>query len=212
MAHQSVYIIGFLAQSLFSARLIAQWLLSEKAGRVLSPLIFWQLSILASWLLFIYGLLRNDFAIILGQVISYPIYIRNLQLQHNWIKLPLFSRFIAISVPVLVFIVMIGNWNYHYHQLFENKDIPVFLLIWGVTGQLIFAFRFVYQWIYSEHQGESCLPRNFWLISIGGSLMIFTYAVYRLDPVLMIGQCFGFFVYVRNLILIQKQKYNAYVK
>ena len=73
-----VFSIGFLAQILFSARQLTQWIASEKAGRILSPLLFWQLSILASFLLMVYGILRNDLVIILGQIITYGVYIRNL--------------------------------------------------------------------------------------------------------------------------------------
>ncbi|HFQ79900.1 MAG TPA: lauroyl acyltransferase, partial [Desulfobacterales bacterium] len=52
-----VYGVGFLAQLLFSARLLVQWLFSERAGRVMSPLLFWQLSIVASFILMVYGIL-----------------------------------------------------------------------------------------------------------------------------------------------------------
>ena len=73
-----IYIIGFLAQLLFSARLLLQWIMSERAKKVVSPSIFWKLSLIGAWLLFIYGWLRDDFAIILGQLISYYIYILSL--------------------------------------------------------------------------------------------------------------------------------------
>ena len=73
--------IGFLAQAFFSARTLVQWILSEKAKKVLSPTIFWVLSLLGAYLLCIYGWLRNDFAIILGQFISYYIYLANLKLK-----------------------------------------------------------------------------------------------------------------------------------
>ncbi|MDE6106537.1 MAG: lipid-A-disaccharide synthase N-terminal domain-containing protein, partial [Bacteroidales bacterium] len=66
-----LYIIGFLAQALFSARLLLQWLLSERSRQVVSPSVYWILSIAGSYLLFIYGWLRDDFAIIFGQFISY---------------------------------------------------------------------------------------------------------------------------------------------
>ena len=62
-----IYVIGFLAQVFFSARILLQWILSERAKKVISPAIFWQLSIVGSYLLFVYGWLRDDFAIILGQ-------------------------------------------------------------------------------------------------------------------------------------------------
>ena len=63
-----IYVIGFLAQVFFSARILLQWILSERAKKVISPAIFWQLSIVGSYLLFVYGWLRDDFAIILGQI------------------------------------------------------------------------------------------------------------------------------------------------
>lgn len=203
-----IYAVGFIAQVLFSARLIVQWIKSEKAGKTLSPLLFWQLSILASWMLFIYGLLRNDFAIIIGQVIAYSIYIRNLHIQNNWKSFPIITRIIAITTPVVVLLFMLKNWGFHYQQLFKNDDIPTLLLLWGVAGQITFTFRFVYQWIYSERKGESVLPMGFWIISIIGSIMILFYAIYRRDPVLFFGQGFGLLVYSRNIVLIRKQSHK----
>ena len=81
MSNWLIYSIGFLAQILFSSRLIVQWLHSERQKRVITPTIFWTLSLFASFLLFIYGYLRDDFAIMLGQGLTYFIYIRNLQLK-----------------------------------------------------------------------------------------------------------------------------------
>jgi len=208
MENFHIYAIGFLAQALFSARLLVQWIKSEKAGLSLSPAIFWQLSILASWLLFVYGLLRNDFAIILGQIIAYSIYIRNLQLQNQWKKLPVITRIIALATPFVAILLMSSNWDLHYLKLFNNTDIPIALMIWGIIGQVTFTFRFVYQWIYSEKKGQSCLPLGFWIISIIGSIMILSYAIYRMDPVLFIGQGFGIVVYARNISLIRHSNLN----
>jgi len=208
MENFHIYAIGFLAQALFSARLLVQWIKSEKAGLSLSPAIFWQLSILASWLLFVYGLLRNDFAIILGQIIAYSIYIRNLQLQNQWKKLPVITRIIALATPFVAILLMSSNWDLHYQKFFNNTDIPIALMIWGIIGQVTFTFRFVYQWIYSEKKGQSCLPLGFWIISIIGSIMILSYAIYRMDPVLFIGQGFGIVVYARNISLIRHSNLN----
>ena len=74
-----IYAIGFLAQGFFSARILVQWAMSERARKVLSPSVFWILSIAGAYLLCLYGWLRNDFAIVLGQVISYYIYLWNLK-------------------------------------------------------------------------------------------------------------------------------------
>ena len=76
MSDWIIYSIGFLAQILFSSRLVIQWITSEKHKRVVTPSLFWVLSLIASFLLFIYGYLRLDFAIMLGQALTYFIYIR----------------------------------------------------------------------------------------------------------------------------------------
>jgi lipid-A-disaccharide synthase-like uncharacterized protein len=95
--------LGFLAQGLFSARFIIQLIRSEKAGKVLSPLIFWQLSILASFLLMVYGTFRQDIVIVGGQVFGYYIYIRNLQLQNAWDKFPKWLRGLTLVLPFCFF-------------------------------------------------------------------------------------------------------------
>lgn len=201
-----VYAIGFAGQILFSARLLLQWIMSEKVKKVLTPELFWQLSLIASFLLFVYGWLRNDFAIMLGQSITYFIYIRNMQLQGSWEKL---HRFIRVSLWIFPFLIVIYSYNNHQfdiERLFQNKDIPLSLLIWGSAGQIIFTFRFVYQWLYSERKKISSLPLGFWLLSLTGSLMILSYAVFRKDPVLFVGQMFGFIVYSRNIVLSLKKQ------
>ncbi|MBJ2175810.1 lipid-A-disaccharide synthase N-terminal domain-containing protein [Aureibaculum sp. A20] len=200
-----VYSIGFAAQILFSARLLLQWIQSEKVKKVLTPELFWQLSLIASFLLFIYGWLRDDFAIMLGQCLTYFIYIRNMQLQGSWKKLPAFLRGFLFAFPFLIAVYSFNNDQIDIERLFRNEDIPLNLLIWGSVGQIIFTLRFVYQWIYSERKKESTLPFGFWLLSLVGSLMILSYAIIRRDPVLFIGQLFGFVIYSRNIVLLLKQ-------
>ncbi len=194
-----IFGVGFLAQLLFSARLLIQWLSSEKAGRVLSPLIFWQLSVVASFLLMVYGILRHDLAIIAGQSITYCIYIRNLHYQGNWQRFPRPFRVVGWLLPVIAVLWLSLGGDYSFNSIIFNKQIPLFLMIWGVAGQIVFTYRFIYQWFYMEKVKESVLPLGFWLISIIGSLMVISYAVFRRDPVLFIGQIFGVVVYGRNI-------------
>ncbi len=90
---------------------------------------------------------------------------------------------------------------------FENlSQIEVIFLTIGFLGQGLFASRFVFQWIYSEKKGESYIPLIFWYLSIFGGLGLLTYAIFRKDPVIISGQLFGIFIYLRNLILIYKKK------
>ncbi|NLB92650.1 MAG: lauroyl acyltransferase [Bacteroidales bacterium] len=196
-----IYGLGFLSQILFFARNIAQWFLSEKEGKVISPAIYWQISLAASVLMFIYGVLRNDFAIVLGQMIVYAIYIRNLQLKRVWRKMHLATRLLAMVIPLLCIGWLFFGDMHNLKSIIKNEDVPLFIMIWGSAGQIIFTFRFIYQWIYSEKRSDSFLPLGFWIISTVGSLMIFSYAIYRLDPVLFAAHSIGIFVYVRNILL-----------
>ncbi|MCX2680280.1 lipid-A-disaccharide synthase N-terminal domain-containing protein [Galbibacter sp. EGI 63066] len=200
-----IYSIGFLAQILFSGRLLYQWLISEKSKKVLTPSLFWKLSLFASFLLFVYGWLRDDFAIMLGQTLTYFIYIRNLQIQGEWQKSPMVLRVFLLIFPVLIIIYGYNNNTYDLDQLFRNEDIPFWLLILGSFAQILFTFRFIYQWIYSERRKESSLPTGFWLLSLCGALLILTYAILRKDPVLLVGHSLGSIIYIRNLLILKKQ-------
>ncbi|AVR46244.1 lauroyl acyltransferase [Christiangramia fulva] len=205
MSSWLVYAIGFLAQLLFSGRMFLQWVLSEKSKKIITPVLFWQLSLLASFLLFLYGYLRDDFAIMLGQALTYFIYIRNLQLQGEWLKMPKFLRIFLWIFPVLIVIYGFNNNVYNVQKLFHNEDIPFWLLILGSFAQLIFTLRFVYQWVYSERRKISSLPMGFWLLSLLGSGLILVYGIFRRDPVLLVGHGIGVIMYTRNLY-IQKNE------
>lgn len=205
MSNWIIYSVGFLAQLLFSGRLILQWILSEKSKKVLTPSLFWKLSLFASFLLFVYGYLRDDFAIMLGQALTYFIYIRNLQLQGEWQKVPKLLRWFLWIFPALLIVYSYNNNTYDMDKLFKNEAISLWLLIWGSVAQIIFTLRFVYQWLYSEKNKESSLPFGFWLLSLIGSIMILIYAVLRKDPVLLIGHLMGSVIYFRNLIILKKQ-------
>lgn len=85
------------------------------------------------------------------------------------------------------------------------SNIEIFFLIVGFVGQALFASRFIFQWIYSEKKGESYIPIIFWYLSIFGGIGLLTYAIFRKDPVIIVGQSFGIFIYLRNLILIYKK-------
>ena len=92
----------------------------------------------------------------------------------------------------------------NYFNDLSNTEL-IFLII-GFAGQGLFASRFIFQWIYSEKRGESSIPVIFWYLSIFGGVGLLTYAIFRKDPVIILGQTFGIFIYLRNLILIYKKK------
>jgi len=79
-------------------------------------------------------------------------------------------------------------------------------LIIGFVGQALFSVRFLLQWIASERKGESVVPVLFWYFSLAGGLTLLAYAIYKQDPVFILGQSAGAFVYIRNLVLIFRKK------
>lgn len=209
MSDWVIYTIGFTAQLLFSGRLLLQWILSEKKKKVVTPSLFWILSLLASFLLFVYGYLRDDFAIMLGQSLTYYIYIRNLQIQGHWQKSPKVLQLFLFLFPVIVVIFGYNNGRYDLLSLFENKAIPNWLLTLGIIAQLTFTLRFVYQWITSERNKNSQLPIGFWRMSVVGAVLILSYAIIREDPVLFVGHCAGLVIYIRNIFIWKKQHYEV---
>lgn len=204
-----VYGIGFLAQILFSSRLFVQWFLSEKNKRIITPSLFWKLSLIASFLLFTYGYLRQDLAIILGQTLTYFIYIRNLYLQGEWQKSPWLLKYFLLIFPIAIVAYGYNNGRQDLSLLLHNEDIPGWLMILGIGSQIIFTFRFIYQWIYSEKNKRSDLPIGFWRLSALGAFLILMYAVFRRDPVLFIGHIFGLIIYLRNIVIWKNQIYEA---
>lgn len=75
----------------------------------------------------------------------------------------------------------------------------------GLAGQACFFSRFLVQWIASERRGRSVVPRAFWYLSISGGLILLSYALWRQDPVFILGQSVGLFVYLRNLVLLKRE-------
>lgn len=201
-----VYSIGFLAQGFFSARILVQWIMSERSRRVVSPSIYWICSLVGSILLFTYGWLRDDFSIILGQFISYYIYIWNLNIKGVWNKVPSAFRMLISLLPLIALIFTLQDASTFVDSFFQNENIPSALVVFGSLGQVIFTLRFVYQWYYSHRRQESILPVGFWIISLVGSGIIVTYGMIRLDPVLILGQSVGFIAYIRNMILFKQSR------
>jgi lipid-A-disaccharide synthase-like uncharacterized protein len=79
-------------------------------------------------------------------------------------------------------------------------------LLIGFLGQALFASRFIVQWFRSEMEGRSVIPVSFWYCSVVGGVVLLAYAIYKADPVFIIGQGSGLFVYARNLYLISRER------
>lgn len=80
------------------------------------------------------------------------------------------------------------------------------MLTVGFAGQALFAMRFIVQWLKSEISRRSVIPIAFWYFSIAGGATLFIYALWRQDPVFILGQGTGLFIYARNLWLIHRER------
>lgn len=209
--HWIVFTIGFAAQFFFAGRTLFQWLYSERKKEVTSPSAYWGLSVIGAFLMFVYGVMRDDFSIILGQFISYFVYLWNLDAKGLWKKFSPVLKALLVLTPFIAVGLLLHDAKSFVANMFRNEDIPLWLVLFGSAGQIIFTLRFVYQWFYSHRRHESVLPRGFWIISLIGSGVIVAYGIFRKDPVLILGQSFGFVAYVRNLMLGIK-KDNEYAK
>lgn len=93
-----------------------------------------------------------------------------------------------------------------FHWLGVAGWIEFWWVAFGLGGQLLFTARFLVQWLASERAGKSVVPVVFWYLSVGGGLILLSYAIYRRDPVFILGQSFGVVIYLRNLWLIHAER------
>ena len=93
--------------------------------------------------------------------------------------------------------------GYLHAVFFTNVDGWIIL---GFIAQGLFTLRFVIQWLASERAGRSVIPFAFWIFSIAGGVLLLAYAVYRRDPVFIVGQALGVLIYIRNTFLVLKDQ------
>ena len=198
-----IFGFGFFAQAVFGTRILLQWWMTEKKGQVVSPSLFWRLSLLGSILFLAYGILRYDVVIVLGQLVAYFIYLRNLQLKKDWSSYSFSIKLLLLALPVIAIL-----WILERSTGFNFKEFLTFqgnAMVWiGIIGQLLLNFRFLYQLHYSEKRGESLLPLGFWWISLAGAVLVTIYSVYRRDPVLFLAQSLALIPYLRNIVISKK--------
>ena len=195
-----IYCIGFAAQVFFAARVMIQWYLSEEHRQVESPMLFWIFSLIGSLILLGYGWLRKDIAIVVGEVLSFYIYLWNLKAKGLFDKTPKGTAVLLAVIPLIALVLMLKDAASFSTDFLRNSDLPPSLLVFGLAGQLVFKSRFIFQWFYSVRHGESSLPMVFWIISVLGSLMIIAYGLIRHDWVLVAGQV-GIVASVRNIMI-----------
>ena len=169
-------------------------------------MLFWKLSLFASILLFTYGYLREDLAIMLGQLLIYGIYWRNLSIQNEWKKRNIVFKILVIAFPIGITTYILFFGSLKWSDLFKSENIFGWLLALGILAQIIYTSRFLYQWYHSEKIRESSLSMGFWVLSLIGSCIIFTYGIFWDDPVLLAAHFFGAMIYMRDMYLLKNSE------
>jgi lipid-A-disaccharide synthase-like uncharacterized protein len=95
-----------------------------------------------------------------------------------------------------------------WHAAIADKG---WLVLFGLSAQIMFMMRFLVQWISSERAGRSVMPEAFWYFSLGGGSMLIIYGVLRPDIVIIAGQIPAMIIYARNIVLIHRHKRGAVI-
>ena len=149
-------------------------------------------------------MIRLDWVIIIGQLITYFVYVRNLQHLNQWNSFRGVRKIALFGTPFFLFLWAISKT----HESSEIVQAWSTLTVLGFFGQGLLNARFVYQWIQLESNKSAALSKWFWIISIAGSLLLLAYGfnhpTREYDPVLILSQMVGLAVYLRNLFIIKK--------
>ena len=105
-----------------------------------------------------------------------------------------------------IFSHLVDKWQAYFTGMGTSD------LLWlaiGLFGQALFMMRFVVQWIHSERHQKSVIPVSFWYLSLVGGLVVLAYGLHKAEPVIVLGQLPGTFVYARNLMLIRREHHDV---
>ena len=206
-------LLGIVGGLIFYGRFYVQWIASEMKGRSVMPVIFWYMSSAGSLMLLAFAVVTQSPVGALGQSLNTGIYSRNLI--HIWRErgrlTPTLYWVVHISVA-LILVVAIGlvglTWLREYRITQDApRDHVIQTWFWlgvGLAGQALFAGRFIVQWVATEMQRKSVIPKAFWHLSTAAALLQMACFFQRQEWVFAIGMLATVFIYVRNLYLIRK--------
>jgi lipid-A-disaccharide synthase-like uncharacterized protein len=212
-------IVGVSGAVIFFGRFYIQWIVSERAGRSVMPVVFWYMSGAGSVALLLYGVfyLHSPVAA-LSYGFNSVVYSRNLV--HIWNEKGTLTRRASmlfqgtVGLFLIASVVMVaGTWlNEYHHTHHETREVIVRTWFWigvGVVGQSLFAARFAVQWVVTEVKKRSVIPPSFWYLSIAASLLLMSSYTQRQEWLNAAGMVATLPVYVRNVMLIRAGRATA---
>src|SRR5690349_17419833 len=176
--------VGWAAQGLFSARVLIQWYASERARRPVAPRVFWYCSVAGAVVGSVYCILREEFVVLPGYVMTCGIYLRNLRIDRRG---PEPGR---VSTPAFVAVALLVAGGSYLLWLRDDPSrtppSPLFLVV-GIAGQVLWIGRFLLQWHHAERHGKSEFPPAFWWLTIAGGALNTVYSMHGFDLPLNFG-------------------------
>ncbi|HTF87413.1 MAG TPA: lipid-A-disaccharide synthase N-terminal domain-containing protein [Planctomycetota bacterium] len=192
---------GWLGQGFFAARVIAQWLASERARRPVAPRVFWYLSCAGAVLLTAYSVLRGEVVMVPGYVVTLLIYLRNLRIESRGVERQGLSPFYLVLLGI---VIATGPYAFDLIGTHGRETASWSWLALAILGQAMWVGRFVVQWSHAERHGKSEFPTAFWWLTIAGCSLLLAYSLHRGDHVFIFGFLLSWFTPVRNLMLHHK--------
>jgi lipid-A-disaccharide synthase-like uncharacterized protein len=192
-------VIGAVGQACFFARVLVQWLASERQKRSANPRVFWWLSLAASVLLAVATVALEEWILLPGYLVNGGVYLRNLSLGRERAAgrarlSPIPVTLIGLGASALLIL-----WG--VERSGELSDLAQPWIVAGIVGQVIWSTRFILQWWLSERAGYSHFPLAFWWLSLIGSVLNLAYTLQLDTPIFWIGFVTAWFVPLRNLML-----------
>lgn len=203
-----LYPFGFLAQAAFGLRFLVQWIATERKKESVTPLLFWQLSLLGNLILLIHSTLQLYFPMSFVQAINSIMSWRNMNLLGPKEKQLPFSQVVALLFAGMLSVLLYFGLQSESSSWFSSPDTIHFswgIHLLGVIGILSFAVRFWVQWWQAESNKSGDLSESFWWISLFGACVSGLYFFVVHDWVNFIGPLFGLVPYARNLHFIRKR-------
>jgi lipid-A-disaccharide synthase-like uncharacterized protein len=199
--------IGLVANALFTARVIIQWIASERQRKSIAPVTFWWCSLIATVIMIFYSIQRFDVepgvvAFLLGYSINVLPYTRNLALIYAPRRRWHVASYVLSAAIFLYSLTFLRSFN----LLPEGATAWVYL---GLAGNAVWSTRFIPQWIYSEKKRQSVLPMWFWIWSLAGQMLCLAYALILHDLVFILGFLFNGIPIIRNIMLIRQHGSSA---
>jgi len=208
-----LYPFGFLSSIAFGLRFLVQWWASERKQKSVVPKLFWYLSLSGNLLLMFHSLIQVHFPMYILQSQHIILAWRNLNFMgkrpvrlRTIISLLLFIALAATSL-FIAYQMAIGTGDVLWiRPLGAKRSAPTWLHIIGCIGIGAFSFRFWLQWWEAEKKAKSLLSEKFWWISLFGAFVAAFYFYKTRDFVNIVGPLFALVPYVRNLMLLKKEK------